>query len=276
MSLNANDQEGGNFTPVEALEPGTYPARLVQVVDMGVQNSRPYMNQPKPPRQRLYCTYELSHEFMKDDDGNPDPTRPRWISEDMAFFNLDMSTAKSTERYYALDPAGVHGGDWTKLLGVPCQVTLTKEPRKGKEGFTNYISHVGGAINLQGYTQPELVNPTLQFDLSAPDMDAWQKLPKWLQDKIKKNHHYNGSPLQAALGETGVSETQVPTAAPVPTPAPAPATPAASATPATPPATPAVPPVPAAPPAVATPPAPATPAAPAVPVPPAPPASEGS
>jgi hypothetical protein len=254
MSLNANDQEGGGeFTPAEALAPGSYPARLVQVVDMGVQDSRPFKNQPKPPRQRLYCTYELSHEFMKDENGNPDPTRPRWLSEDMAFFNLDMSTAKSTERYHALDPTGSAGGDWTKLLGTACQVTLTKEPKKGKEGqFTNYISHVGGAMNVPGYTQPALVNPSLSFDLSAPDMEAWQKLPKWLQDKIKKNHNYNNSPLQTALGEAPVVEAPVPTTAPAPTAAP-PAPPAAPTA-----APPAPPPVPTAPAVPVPPPAPST------------------
>ena len=256
MALNAN-QEETTFTPVEALEPGTYPARLVQVIDMGVQPSRPFKGQEKPPRHRIYTTYELSHEFMKDEDGNPDPTKPRWISEDFAFFNLEMTTAKSTERYIALDPAGVCEGDWGRLLGIACQVTLTKEKRSKGDGNTNYISHVGGPINLQGYVQPELVNPTKLFDLDQPDMDVFNALPEWLQKKIKGNLNYNNSPLQAALGEQPIAEAPVPTAAPVaPTPAaPAPTAPAPVAAPPAPPA------------AVPTPP-PAPPAAPAVPVPP--------
>lgn len=273
MSLNANNQDGGgDFTPAPALAPGSYPARLVQVVDMGMQNSRPFKGQPKPPRNRIYLTYELSHEFLTDEDGNPDGTKPRWISEDMAFFNLEMTTAKSTERYKVFDPTGAADGDWTKLLGTACQVTLTKEQRKDGKGDTNYISHVGGAMTVPGYTQPGLVNTPRFFDLDAPDMEMFKELPNWLQDKLKTNLNYNGSALQAALGEQPVAESPVPSAAPAapsppavpPAPAPAPVQPApATGTPAP---QPAPAPTPAAPAAPVAPPAP--PAVPAVPVPP--------
>jgi len=264
MSFNANDRTGGggDFTPQEALDPKTYPARVVQLVLMGLQPSRPFKGVAKEPKEQIYVGYELSHEFMVDEDGNPDPTKPRWIGENFPFYSLEADRATSTLRYNAIDPAGQAGGDWIKLLGAPCQVTLTREPRKDGKGDTNYVAHVSGAMEVPGYTQPALANPTRIFDIDNPDMEIFAKLPKWLQEKLKGNLNFQGSALQKALGETSVATSEVPTTAPAPAPAPAaPAAPAPKAAPA-----------PAAPEAPA--PAPAAPAAPvAPPAPPAPPAA---
>ncbi|MOA43842.1 hypothetical protein D3C78_1660410 [compost metagenome] len=46
---------------------------------------------------------------------------------------------------------------------------------------------------------PELVNPVKVFVLDEPDMEVFLSLPQWLQDKIKGNLEFNGSPLQKAL-----------------------------------------------------------------------------
>ncbi|MCP4364983.1 MAG: hypothetical protein GY800_06745 [Planctomycetes bacterium] len=199
------------------------------MVLMGLQPSKPYKGQPKDPKERMYVGYELSHEFMLDEDGNPDPTKPRWIGEDFPFYNLEADRATSTIRYNNIDPAGTAGGNWDQLLGAPCQVTLTKEPRKDGKGDTNYVAHVSGAMEVPGYTQPELVNAPRIFDIDAPDMEVFEKLPKWLQERLKGNLNFQGSALQTALGETGVTTAEVPTTAPAPAPAPAPAAPPAPA-----------------------------------------------
>jgi hypothetical protein len=36
--------------------------------------------------------------------------------------------------------------------------------------------------------------------LDEPDLEIFESLPEWLQDKIKGNLNYAGSALQAALG----------------------------------------------------------------------------
>jgi len=197
MSFNANDREGGgNYIPTEALDAASYPGRVVQLVLMGVQPQRPYQGQAKAPAEMLYVGYELSHEFMPDADGNPDVTKPRWVGEDFPFYSLDADRAKSTLRYNAIDNQGVAGGDWLKVMTMPCNITLSKEPRKGKEGqFTNYVQNVGLPVQVPGYTQPELVNPPRIFDIDEPDMEVFAKLPEWLRGKLTTNLNYNGSAL---------------------------------------------------------------------------------
>jgi len=209
MGFNANKQTGNSGSPMEALDAGSYPARLVQLVLLGLQPQRAFQGADKPPAEMMYLGYELSHEFMKDDDGNDQLDKPRWAGEDMAFYNLEADLAKSTKRYHAIDPQGSAGGDWLSLVGSPCQVTLSKEPRKGHDGqFVNYVSYVSGAANMPGYEQPELVNPPRVFDLEEPDMEVYAKLPKWLREKIATNLNFKGSALETALGGSGKTEAK--------------------------------------------------------------------
>ena len=264
MSFNANDQKGGgggDFVDQEALDPSvTYPARIVQLVLMGVQPQRPYNGVAKDPQERLYVGYELSHEFCKDEDGNVQADQPRWLGEDFPFYSLDADRATSTKRYHAIDATGQYGGDWLKMLGAPCQLTLTREPRKNGKGDTNYVSNVAGPLAVPNYEQPALVNEPRVFDFYNPDMEVFAKLPKWLQERIKGAVNYPGSKLEAALKEADNGTTTATTAAaPAPAPAPAPAAPApaAEAAPATDAAAPAQPVAPPAPPAA--PPAPPAP-----------------
>lgn len=213
MGLNANNVKhggGGNRVAQPNMKPGAKPARPIQVVDLGLQPQRPYMGQEKPPAHTIYVTYELSHEFMKDEEGNAVEDKPRWISEEFPFHSLKSERARSTKRYHAIDPQGTCGGDFTKLVGMPCNVVIVNNPGKGKNAgkvFDN-IADVTPASDMPGYTQPELVNESRVFVLDDPDMDVFAALPEWIQDKIKANLEYNGSKLQAALEGGDVSSQE--------------------------------------------------------------------
>jgi len=199
MSLNAKKVKAvGNKPKQPNIENGTYPARLVQLIDLGVQAQRPYKGQDKPPKHMIYTTYEFCDEFMVDENGNPDESKPRWISEDFPFYSLDQDRAKSTQRYNALDPTGAHDGEWPELLGSP--VMLTVGDYVGGDGVTrNSILSTSSVRAKQAATLPELVNEPKVFLLDDPDMDVFLSLPQWLQDKIKGNLEYAGSALQKAL-----------------------------------------------------------------------------
>jgi hypothetical protein len=202
MALNASKlpKTGGNRKPVDPLEPGTYPARVVQIITLGLQEQNPYKGEPKPPAHELYVTYELLDEFMKDEEGNDIPEKPRWLSENFAFYSLDSDLAKSTKRYFALDPEKEHGGDWAALLGAPCMVTVIQKPsKKDPEVIYNNITTVSSMRAKEAAKAPDLVNEGKVFDVDEPDMDIFLSLPEWLQDKIKGNLDFEGSALEKAL-----------------------------------------------------------------------------
>lgn len=200
MALNAKNipaQGGNSNTPI--LEAGNYPARVVQVLDLGLQAQRPFQGKEKPPANEIMITYELGTEFMLDDDGNELKDKPRWISEILPLYNMKADMAKSTKRMNSLDPAGALDGDFSQIVGLPC--TLTAVHNASRTDKTKIYVNIGGVTPpMKGFPVPELVNPPRVFDIDAPDMETFNSLPDWIQDKMKANLNFQGSALQAALG----------------------------------------------------------------------------
>lgn len=202
MALNAAKATSTSGPKAEPLEPDNYMARIALVVDLGVQNQRPYKGQEKPPAQELLITYELVSEFMKDEDGNDDPERPRWISERFPLFNLNAERAKSTKRYLALDPKLAHEGDFSQLAGAACLVTVVNNERDGR--VYNNVGNVSPP--LKGVDIPANVNEPVVFDFDSPDPDAWERIPEWIQNIVKEALNYPGSRVQSMVEGTEVEE----------------------------------------------------------------------
>jgi hypothetical protein len=201
MGLNAKKVgggNGGNKVPQANIEPGTYPARLVQIIDLGLQAQRPYQGKDKPPAQEIMLTYELVDTFMLDEDGKELEDKPRWISETLPFYGLYADKAKSTQRYNALDPEGAYDGDFSKAIGQPVNVTIVNNA-VGDKVYDN-VATISAMRSRDADKCPELVNPSKLFDLDDPDMEVFNSLPEWLRDKIKGNLNYQGSPLQGKAG----------------------------------------------------------------------------
>ena len=196
MGDNNNDRP-------EPMEPGTYGARLVQILILGVQPQREFKGEAKPPKLEIMLTYEFNDEFMKDEDGEDILDKPRWLSETMPFNNLAAELAKSTKRYYAFDAKGEYDGDWSQLIGAPCMVTVVVDEGKGKNAGKKYenVAAVTAMRPKEAAKAPALVNPSKLFDFYNPDMEVFNKLPQWLQDKMKNAVDFGGSALEEALGE---------------------------------------------------------------------------
>tara|TARA_Y100001973_G_scaffold106665_1_gene186314 strand:- start:34044 stop:34781 length:738 start_codon:yes stop_codon:yes gene_type:complete len=206
MALNAKKAagggNGGNKVQQPVMEAGTYPVRLAQVIDLGIQPQRPFKGEEKPPAHMIMATYEFVDEFMLDEEGNELEDKPRWLSEEFPLYNLKSERAKSTKRYYALDPNEDHGGDWSELLGAPANALVTtfklkNGPNAGQD--RNGIQDLSAMRPRDAKKTPELQNPPKVFSLDEPDLEIFGSLPEWLQDKIKANLEYAGSALQALL-----------------------------------------------------------------------------
>lgn len=212
MPLNAKkiQMQGGNSGPKqEPIEAGSYPARVVQVIDLGLQAQQPWQGQEKPPAHMIRLTYELVDEFCLDEEGNELEDKPRWISEDFALYSLQADKAKSTKRYFAIDPDDVNDGDFTGLIGFPCNVTVVQKKSKSNGNVYNNVGGVTSVRPKDAARMPELVNPPKVFVLDEPDMEIFQSLPSWLQEKVQANLNYQGSVLQKAL-EGGSEDPQEP------------------------------------------------------------------
>ena len=209
MSINASTA-GGNSNRPPALESGSYPGRLVLVVDLGLQKQRPYQGEEKPPAREIMLTYEFADEFMKDEEGEDIPDKPRWLSESFPLYNLSSERAKSTLRYKALDPTGRHGGDFLKTLGYAVNVTVVQNPNnKNPERPWENVAGITTMRAKDVIKLPELVNEAVAFDLEEPDLDSFMALPKWIQKRILENLEFRGSLLERMLEEANTSVSTI-------------------------------------------------------------------
>jgi hypothetical protein len=204
MSLNIKkipSNGGGNRVEQPAIDPGSYPARVVQIIDLGVQTRPAFKGDEKPPAHMISITYELLDEFCVDAAGEPDESKPRWVSEDFPLNSMDMDLATSTKRYKALDPTDMYDGDFTLLIGSPCVVQLVVKAGTGKNAGKVYTNVMGVAAMRpkDADKAAELVNPPKVFTLDEPDMQVFASLPEWMQEKLKSNLKYKGSALEAAI-----------------------------------------------------------------------------
>lgn len=199
MALNANNSKnaGGSFKR-QNMEPGTYPARLVSVVDLGLQPQRAYQGQEKPDAYEFMLTYEFVDEFMKDENGDDIEDKPRWLTEFMPLYSLSSERAKSTVRYNAFDPNHVHEGNWPDLLGTPVLVTVVNNPGKNDVVYDN-IAAVASMRDKDAQKCPDLINLPMVFDLDEPDLEVFNALPTFAQKKIKDNLEFPGSKLADML-----------------------------------------------------------------------------
>lgn len=187
------------FAPQANIVPGTYPGRLVQIIDYGLQPQKPYLGKDKPPAQEIGLTYELVDEFMKDEGGKDIEDKPRWVSETLPFYGLYADKAKSTLRYLAFDPNQDWGGDFSKALDVPINVNIVNN-KSGDKVYDN-VNSIAAMRPKDAANCPPLRNGAKTFDLDAPDLEIFKGFPQWIQDKIKGNLNYNGSKLQKLLGD---------------------------------------------------------------------------
>ena len=200
MSINASTA-GGNNRPL-ALKSGSYPGRLVLVVDLGLQKQRPFQGKDKPPAREIMLTYEFADEFMQDEDEEDILDKPRWLSESFPLYNLDSERANSTLRYKALDPELEHGGDFLKVIGEPVNITVVQNPNK--KNPERPWENVAGITTMREKDQkkaPGLVNTPVAFDLEEPSLDNFMMLPKWIQKRILENLEFRGSLLERMLEE---------------------------------------------------------------------------
>jgi hypothetical protein len=198
--LNAKDKKrpvDPNKVVQEPIDEGTYPCRVVEIIELGLQPQAAHKGKSKPPVERLYLTYELTDEFCLDKEGNEDEALPRWQSEDLPFYGLDCTTAACNKRLKAIDPKNSKDGDWAEVGGMAVNVTFYHNV-KGDKTYVNVSSATALRPKEIDAVAP-LLHPVKVFDIDNPDLEMFYKLPNWLQNKITGNLTYEGSVLEEAI-----------------------------------------------------------------------------
>ena len=198
--LNAKNKKrpvDPNRVVQEPIDEGTYPCRVVDIIELGLQPQAKHKGKSKPPVERIYLNYELTDEFCLDKNGEEDEKLPRWQSEDFPYYPLDMKTATCNKRLKAIDPKNEVDGDWAEIGGMAVNVTFYHNV-KGDTTYIN-VSACTAIRRKEVKDVAELQHPVRVFDIDDPDMEVFYSLPNWLQNKITDNLNFEGSVLEEAI-----------------------------------------------------------------------------
>lgn len=201
---------------------GPADARLVHVIDLGLQERPPWKGVKKAPCNQILVGFELLDHFMPadedyqgGDDFTPDETAPRYVSRILKVYqpNPRRSSATQEEEYYAaLDPKNEFEGDWSQLVGRPCSVVLKNNEKDGKK-YLNINGLVPAHPKIP-YREP--VMDLVVFDTETFDEKVFEGLYEWVQNIINERivdpgepMKYKESRVEEPAGEDGAEERAV-------------------------------------------------------------------
>lgn len=228
-----------NKTPSAAplLEVGGYPARVCRIIDLGLQ---PGSAKYPDPQLKLLVTFELLEEFMKEVDANgnmimvqdPDEDegvmmaknledKPRWFDFEFSYNADGYMGDNSHIKKFAVSidalevPANPEQGiaghaakelkDWLTEPLIVGLSTYTKSSGKNAGQIANKITTFSSMKSKEKKVAKPLVNPTVFFDMSAPDLEVFNKLPGGdspyaIKNRITNGVKFNETALFALLG----------------------------------------------------------------------------
>ena len=202
MGLMISGKGGsGNFEPVPA---GTYVARCVSVVDLGIQQTG------FGPKEKIYIGWEVPTERVEWEKDGEKHEGPALIGSQYTASNHEKSILGqhvTSWRGKNFTEEEREAFDIFKVLGAPCMISVT-HTTKGEKTYAN----VQSVMRLPAGTtcpeaETELVAYTPQDNAFAANIS---KLPEWLQKKCEEGHSPQGHNQQPAANEPA------PTSAPPP------------------------------------------------------------
>lgn len=179
MAIIASDNGGGaDFKPVAQ---GTHLAICYLVVDLGKQKDD-YQGQARV-QHKIHVRWELPNERIEwDDRDNIHREGPASIGKTYTLSLSDKANLRrdlEAWRGRAFTQEELAGFDVSKLLGVPCMVTVTHKDSNGR--LRDNVSGVAGVP--KGMPKPEKgENPLVLYD--DEHRDAYDGLSDWLKSKI--------------------------------------------------------------------------------------------
>lgn len=206
MSLNIADikRVGGTVSKKKdygRLPDGTHSARIVSVIDMGLQEQTHWQTRTNKgpdgvaldPKRIVMITFETPDEMLTyTDKEDNEVTKPRWMSKEYTLSFHEMAALRKLVNAIKPDIESLD-----ELLNLPCNITI---------GSTNTGNAKITAVSnvKKNEVIGELQNDSFHFDFSNPDMDLFNGLLKWQQDKIKEALDYDG--FADSFAKTGTND----------------------------------------------------------------------
>lgn len=202
MPINVKQSQGSNKSYDYGWEDGeTYFARVVQIVDLGLQDGGEYQGSPKPDAEKILFTFEFPD--VRNEEG-----KPAWLSVNLALPQRwedggfkGMHVKSNLLKYLdVLYPEGLyrggknpnyvtfgHGFDWSRILGRPAQLTITTRETDGKVKAYIKTSSMSKVPKKFVDSVGELENEPMVVDVTTATAEQWSKLFPWVRNVISES-----------------------------------------------------------------------------------------
>lgn len=184
---------------------GVWVARCFRMVDMGTQVSTGQW--AGKASRKIHVEWEV---FGDDEDGPltieiNGKSMPLTISKSYTASMNEKATLRKELQAWRGKPFTDEEAaqfDVSKLVGAYCMLNITHSESGNGKVYANIagISPVPAALKN---SKPAGVHKDQVFDLNNPNMDVYESLPKWLQDKIAESPEFDGA---AQLETAGAEE----------------------------------------------------------------------
>ena len=179
-------------TSIPKLENGVYTAISSMMIDLGGQKSILDSN----IRRKFIMVWNIVGEFIEVNKKQ----LPRVMSKEYTLsLNEKSNLRKDLQawRGQAFTEDELQGFDILKIMNKPCQLQIINEEKNGKT-----YNNISAIMAMTKGMNVELLKETTVFITNnAETWNNWEKIPKWIQEKIKKSEGYENSDLKKYVDE---------------------------------------------------------------------------
>ena len=189
--------EGNSSIP--KLENGVYTAISSMMIDIGGQRSTLDNN----VRRKFIMVWNIVGEFVE---VNKEQL-PRVMSKEYTLsINEKSNLRKDLQawRGQAFTEEELQGFNLLTVMNKPCQLQIINEEKNGK----NY-NNISAIMALPKGMKVDPLEETVVFITNNPETwGNYEKVPKWIREKIKKSEGFEGSELSQYITEFEAAEEQ--------------------------------------------------------------------
>lgn len=183
------------------IPPGLYPGICIGVIDLGEQYSEMF----KKYDNKVQIVWELPTLPQLEIDGKP---QPRQLSRTFTFAANKKSNLRkliSSWNGIQYSDEAFNALDLFSQLGKPCALNVVLND-------TGEYSNIDSVTPLmQGYPVPTTATPFIKWDMDEWNDAAFEALPDWAKDKIKKSTQYQKlHPPTTTIDFAALSASQAP------------------------------------------------------------------
>lgn len=184
MSMIASDN-GGQIIP--KLEGGVYTAISSAIIDLGNQTSEKFQK----TQRKFMMLWNIVGEVIEVNGEN----LPRTMSKEYSFSLNEKSTLRKDLQAWRgkiFTEEELQGFNLLNILNKPCQLQILLEEKNGKQ-----YNNIASIMALPKGSQIEELSNTYHFDIEDEETYInWERIPNWIQERIKKADNYIDSTLE--------------------------------------------------------------------------------